>query len=163
MVADRVHEAAATGDAGASSTTVVSDATNGTQALARLMTAARRSSAPPVPSAAQPLLALPRQLSTARGVKIIDLSTSCVRQALRRVDPAEERVEVRVIPRARRNEVREGSDGRLVVRVMAAPVDDQANVAVCKLVADHFGVRASMVEVVSGRHARDKVLRIRRR
>ena len=52
--------------------------------------------------------------------------------------------------------------GRLVVRVVAAPVDDQANLAVRKLVADHLGVRVSTVDIVNGHHSRDKVLRIRR-
>jgi hypothetical protein len=74
----------------------------------------------------------------------------------------DERLEVRVIPRARRNEVGGERSGRLVVRVVAAPVDDQANVAVCKLIADHLGVRVSRVEIVSGHHSRDKVLSIRR-
>jgi uncharacterized protein (TIGR00251 family) len=74
----------------------------------------------------------------------------------------DECLQVRVIPRARRNAVSGGRDGRLVVRVMAAPVDEQANVAVRKLVADHFGVRVSRIEIVSGHHSRDKVLRIRR-
>ena len=75
----------------------------------------------------------------------------------------DERVKVRVIPRARRNEVCGERSGRLVVRVVAAPVDDQANVAVRKLVADHLGVGVSRVEMVSGHHSRDKVLRIRLR
>jgi uncharacterized protein YggU (UPF0235/DUF167 family) len=74
----------------------------------------------------------------------------------------DERLEVRVIPRARRNEVNGDRSGRLVVRVVAAPVDDQANLAVRKLVADHLGVRVSKVAIVSGHHSRDKVLRIRR-
>ena len=74
----------------------------------------------------------------------------------------DERLEVRVIPRARRNEVSGDRSGRLVVHVVAAPVDDQANVAVRKLVADHLGVRVSKVDIVSGHHSRDKVLRIRR-
>ena len=64
----------------------------------------------------------------------------------------EERVEGQVIPRARRNEVRGERSGRLVVRVVAAPVDDQANVAVRKLVADHLGIGVSRVEMVSGHH-----------
>jgi uncharacterized protein YggU (UPF0235/DUF167 family) len=76
---------------------------------------------------------------------------------------ASERLEVRVVPRARRNEVIQGSNGRLVVRVMAAPVDDQANTAVRELVADHLGVRASRVEIVKGHRSRDKVLQIRPR
>jgi uncharacterized protein len=74
----------------------------------------------------------------------------------------DERLEVRVIPRARRNEVSGDRSSRLVVRGVAAPVDDQANVAVRKLVADHLGVRVSAVDIVSGHHSRDKVLRIRR-
>jgi uncharacterized protein len=52
--------------------------------------------------------------------------------------------------------------GRLVVRVTAAPVDDQANIAVRKVIADHLGVRVGMVEIVSGHRSRDKVLCIRR-
>jgi uncharacterized protein (TIGR00251 family) len=74
----------------------------------------------------------------------------------------DERLEVRVIPRARRNEVSGDRSGRLVVRVVAPPVDDQANDAVRKLVADHLGVRVGKVDIVSGHHSRDKVLRIRR-
>ena len=74
----------------------------------------------------------------------------------------DERLEVRVIPRARRNEVSGDRSGGLVVRVVAAPVDDQANAAVRKLVADHLGVRVSKVDIVSGHHSRHKVLRIRR-
>lgn len=73
-----------------------------------------------------------------------------------------ERLLVRVIPRARRNEVGGSRAGRLVIRVTAAPVDDQANDAVRRLVGEHLGVRASSVEIVSGHHSRDKVLRVRR-
>jgi uncharacterized protein YggU (UPF0235/DUF167 family) len=42
------------------------------------------------------------------------------------------------------------------------PVAEQANVAAASSFADHLGVRASSIEVVSGRHSRDKVLSIRR-
>jgi uncharacterized protein len=69
---------------------------------------------------------------------------------------------VRVIPRANRNEVGGERNGRLLVRTTVAPVDGRANVAVCKLVADHLGVPARHVEIVSGQHSRDKVLRIGR-
>ena len=69
---------------------------------------------------------------------------------------------MRVIPRARRNEVDGERDGRLLVRVTAAPVDEQANAAVRAVVAEHLAQRASRVEIVSGHHHRDKLLRIRR-
>jgi hypothetical protein len=67
---------------------------------------------------------------------------------------------VRVIPRARRNEVGGERAGRLVVRTTAAPVDDKANVAVCRQVAEYLGVPARHVRIASGHHSRDKLLRI---
>jgi uncharacterized protein (TIGR00251 family) len=73
-----------------------------------------------------------------------------------------ERLEVRVISRARHDEVSGHRDGRLVVRVTAAPVDGQANAAVRRLVAEYLGVRSSRVEIVAGSHSRNKVLRIHR-
>ena len=70
------------------------------------------------------------------------------------------RLEIRVIPRAKRDEVGGERGGRLLVRTTAAPVDDQANVAVRKLVAAHLGVPVRGVAIVSGHHSRDKVLGI---
>jgi uncharacterized protein len=67
---------------------------------------------------------------------------------------------VRVIPRARRNEVAGERNGRLVVRTTAAPVDGAANASVCTLVAAHLGIAARRVAMESGQHSRDKVLRI---
>lgn len=69
-------------------------------------------------------------------------------------------LEVRVIPRARRDEVGGERAGRLIVRTTAAPVDDKANEATRRLVAAHFGVSRRCVEVISGHRSRDKVLRI---
>jgi uncharacterized protein (TIGR00251 family) len=78
------------------------------------------------------------------------------------VSGAEELLAVRVIPRARKNEVSGERDGRLLVRVTAAPVDEQANAAVRAVVAEHLGIRANRVEIVNGHHSRDKLLRIQR-
>jgi uncharacterized protein (TIGR00251 family) len=69
-------------------------------------------------------------------------------------------LQIRVIPRSRQNEVGGERDGRLIVRVTAAPVDGRANEAVRALIAAHFGVRPREVEIVSGHHSRDKLLRI---
>ncbi len=68
---------------------------------------------------------------------------------------------VRVIPRAARDEVGGERAGRLLVRTTAPPVDDRANTAVRRLVAEHLGVPVRNVEIASGHHSRDKVLRIR--
>jgi uncharacterized protein YggU (UPF0235/DUF167 family) len=70
-------------------------------------------------------------------------------------------VDVRVIPRARRNEVGGERGGRLLVRTTASPVDDRANASVRKQVAEYLGVSVRRVEIASGHHSRDKVLRIR--
>lgn len=67
---------------------------------------------------------------------------------------------IRVIPRARRNEVGGERAGRLLVRTTASPVDEKANAAVCRQVAEYLGVPARRVEIASGHHSRDKLLRI---
>jgi len=76
--------------------------------------------------------------------------------------PGDDTIEVRVIPRARRDAVDGERAGRLVVRVTAAPVDGRANDAVRAVVAAHLGVRTADVDVVAGQRSRDKVLRVRR-
>jgi uncharacterized protein (TIGR00251 family) len=67
---------------------------------------------------------------------------------------------VRVQARARRNEVVTEPDGRLRVRVMAAPVDGAANRAVIALLAEALRVAPSRLELVRGAASRDKVFRI---
>lgn len=73
-----------------------------------------------------------------------------------------EEVAIRVVPRARRDAVEGERAGRLVVRTTAAPVDGAANDAVRRLLATHFGVRPRDIEIVSGQHHRDKVVRVHR-
>jgi uncharacterized protein len=77
-------------------------------------------------------------------------------------DPGEStRLAIRVIPRAKRDEVGGQRAGRLLVRTTAAPVDDQANAAVRRLIAAHLDVPIRRVEIVSGHHSRDKVVSIK--
>ena len=71
-----------------------------------------------------------------------------------------ERIEVRLQPRAPRDEIVGQRGGRLVVRVTAPPVDDRANVALCRLIAKRAGVARSRVRVVTGLRSRDKVVEI---
>jgi uncharacterized protein len=69
-------------------------------------------------------------------------------------------LDVRVIPRAARDELAGTRDGRLLVRVTAPPLDGRANAAVCALLAKAAGVPKGAVSVVRGASARDKRVRI---
>jgi uncharacterized protein (TIGR00251 family) len=69
-------------------------------------------------------------------------------------------IRVRVTPRSGRDEVIGWQDDVLRVRVRAAPVEGQANEALCRLIAKQAGVPYSAVEVVLGASARTKTLRI---
>jgi uncharacterized protein len=69
-------------------------------------------------------------------------------------------VAIRVVPRAKRNEIAGERDGRLLVRVAAPPVDGKANAAVIKLLAKALGVPRGSVSVVRGEASRDKLVRV---
>lgn len=67
---------------------------------------------------------------------------------------------VRVIPRARRNEITVDENGALRVHTTAAPADGAANAAVIKMLAEYFDVPKSSIEIVRGATSRDKVIRV---
>jgi uncharacterized protein YggU (UPF0235/DUF167 family) len=70
------------------------------------------------------------------------------------------RVEVRLQPRASRDELGGFRDGVLQARVCAAPVDGAANRALCRLIARGVAVAPSRVEVLRGERGRDKLVRV---
>ncbi|MFV0316941.1 MAG: DUF167 domain-containing protein [Microthrixaceae bacterium] len=76
---------------------------------------------------------------------------------------AGDRVDIRVITRARTDEVGGERDGRLLVRTRAVPVDGKANEAVRRLLATHLGVRTAQIEIVAGQRSRDKTILIHRK
>jgi uncharacterized protein (TIGR00251 family) len=67
---------------------------------------------------------------------------------------------VRLQPRARKDEVVGERDGRIVIRVTAPPVDGKANAALCRLIAKAANVAPSRVAVVRGHTGRNKVVRV---
>ena len=69
-------------------------------------------------------------------------------------------VRVRIIPRAKRDDVSDWRGGAVVIRLRAAPVEGAANKALSKFLAKRLGVRASDITIVSGEKSRDKVLRV---
>ncbi|MGA8218857.1 MAG: DUF167 domain-containing protein [Solirubrobacterales bacterium] len=70
------------------------------------------------------------------------------------------RLDVKVTPRASRDEIVGMRDGVLGVRVTAAPVDDAANKAVTKLIAKRAGVARSRVRIARGARGRHKRIEI---
>ena len=70
------------------------------------------------------------------------------------------KLDVKVTPRASRDEVVGWREGVLSVRVTAAPEGGKANAAVEALLAAAVGVRKTAVRVASGRTARRKRIEI---
>jgi uncharacterized protein (TIGR00251 family) len=70
------------------------------------------------------------------------------------------RIEVRLRPRAHKDELIGMREGVLQVRVMAPPVDGKANKALCRLIAKRAGVAASKVSVVRGEKSPDKLVHV---
>jgi uncharacterized protein YggU (UPF0235/DUF167 family) len=70
------------------------------------------------------------------------------------------RLAVRLVPRARVNEISGERDGVLLVRVSAPPVDGKANAALCRLIAKRAGVGLGSVAVVRGAGSRDKLVQV---
>lgn len=67
---------------------------------------------------------------------------------------------VRVQPRASRDAIEGEYQGALKIRVTAPPVDDRANEAVRRLLADALGVGVSAVTIVAGERSRNKRVQI---
>ncbi len=69
-------------------------------------------------------------------------------------------LQVRVQPRAGRDEITGLQAGRLRVRLTAPPVDGKANLHLCRFLAEAFAVPPSRVTLIAGATSRDKRLRI---
>ncbi len=75
-----------------------------------------------------------------------------------RAAPGGASLTVRVVPRAKKTEIAGTRAGALLVRVVAPPVDDAANDEVIDLLARRLGVPRRALTIVSGRHARLKLI-----
>ncbi|MBC7251731.1 MAG: YggU family protein [Anaerolineae bacterium] len=67
---------------------------------------------------------------------------------------------VRVIPRAKKNEIVGVQEGELRIRLTAPPVEGAANKALVDFLAQELDVRRRQVEIISGMKSRSKVVRI---
>src|SRR5258706_15753065 len=68
---------------------------------------------------------------------------------------------VRVPPRARKNEIAGALGGALKIRLFAPPVESRANEALVAFLADLLKTPKSAVRIQSGEHGRNKRVEIR--
>jgi uncharacterized protein (TIGR00251 family) len=68
---------------------------------------------------------------------------------------------IRVVPRAKKNEIVGMEDGTLKVRIVAPPIGGKANEALVEFLAQVLEVRKGQVEIARGQRARDKTIRVR--
>lgn len=68
---------------------------------------------------------------------------------------------VRVQPRSSRDGVAGLSEGILRVRLTAPPVENRANEALVRFLAEALGVPRGCVEIVAGDRGRNKIVRVR--
>ncbi|HEV2304310.1 MAG TPA: DUF167 domain-containing protein [Candidatus Acidoferrales bacterium] len=64
--------------------------------------------------------------------------------------------QVRVQPRSSRNAMAGEFQGALKIRLTAPPVDDRANEALCRFLAECLNVSPSAVKILSGQKSRTK-------
>jgi len=78
-----------------------------------------------------------------------------------REKPGSVTLAVRIQPRASKNGTVAMEGGGLKIRLTAPPVDNAANEALVKFLADVLSVPKSHIEIVSGHTSRDKIIRIK--
>ena len=69
-------------------------------------------------------------------------------------------LQIRVVPKAKRNSIEIGDDGLFKVRVIAAPERGKANDAVIALLSKLIGVPKRDIQIVRGHTARNKSVRV---
>lgn len=70
------------------------------------------------------------------------------------------RIAVRVKPHAKENKITKISDISYEVSITEIPEKGKANIKIIKLLADYFNTSPSLVLLVSGARARDKIFDI---
>ncbi|NPU85436.1 MAG: DUF167 domain-containing protein [Syntrophaceae bacterium] len=65
-------------------------------------------------------------------------------------------LKVRVLPRSSRTEASGVQDGALKLKIMAPPVEGQANEACLRFLAETLGIRKSQITLVTGQTSKTK-------
>lgn len=69
-------------------------------------------------------------------------------------------VNIKVFPQAKKNQIK-AENGIIKVYTTAPAVDDKANLAVLKMLAEYFGVKKSQIKIKRGHKSRNKVIEIK--
>lgn len=67
---------------------------------------------------------------------------------------------IKAKPSAKEDKIEKIDEANYTVHVKAPPIDGKANAAIVKLLAGHFDISPSLVEIISGHMARVKVVEI---
>lgn len=70
------------------------------------------------------------------------------------------RVYIKVSPRSSKNEIVKISEGEYKVKLTAAPVDGEANKMLIEVLAKHFNIAKSSINIVGGKTAKIKIVDI---
>ena len=70
------------------------------------------------------------------------------------------RIFVKAKPNAKETKVEKISENQFSVWVKELPKNNKANEAICRALADYFGISASLVRIVSGRFSKQKIVEI---
>jgi uncharacterized protein (TIGR00251 family) len=69
-------------------------------------------------------------------------------------------LQVRVIPRSKRNEIIDLGNNRLRVKVISPPADGRANKELIESLARYYKKKKSSITIIRGSTSRDKVVEI---
>ncbi len=68
--------------------------------------------------------------------------------------------EIRLKPRARKDQIQLSEDGTLEISVTSPPVDNKANQHLIKLLAERLDLPRRSMEIIRGEHCRNKVISV---
>jgi len=69
-------------------------------------------------------------------------------------------IEIRLKPRAKKDQIQLSEDGTLEVSVTSPPIDNKANQHLIKLLADKLDLPRRSLEIIRGEHCRNKVISV---
>ena len=67
---------------------------------------------------------------------------------------------IKTKPGAKNNKIERIDEANYIISIKEPPINGRANAALIKLLADHFDISPSLIEIISGFMARTKVVEI---